>query len=105
VGCQLCDDQCKIEKTNWFEQKTGVERPQTARSEQNYTHVTELICSQEGNTGSSRRPREIINLIGYLSAQAAARRCHGHKHVIANVFYHCIKMLLGSFGYIVIFFV
>jgi len=31
-------------------------------SEQNYRHVTELICSQEGNTGSSRSRREMINL-------------------------------------------
>jgi len=40
----------------------------------------------------------------YLSAVSAARSCdHGHKHVIANVFCHCVKMLLGSFNYIVIF--
>jgi len=56
------EDQCKIEKTNSIERKTGVERSQTARSEQNYRHVTELICSQEGNTGSSRSPREMIDL-------------------------------------------
>jgi len=39
------EDLCKIEKTNSIEGKTGAERPQTARSEQNYRHVTELICS------------------------------------------------------------
>jgi len=48
-------------KTNSIERKTGAEWQQTARSEQNYRHVTELICSQEGNTGSSRNPREMIN--------------------------------------------
>jgi len=41
-----------MQKTNASERKTGAARPQTARSEQNYvyTHVTELICSQEDNT-------------------------------------------------------
>jgi len=48
------EDQCKMQKTNLIERKTGAERPQTVRSEQNYKHVTELICSQEGNTGSDR---------------------------------------------------
>jgi len=56
------EDQCKMQKTNSIERKTGAERPQTAWSEQNYSHVTELICSQEGNTGSSRSRREMINL-------------------------------------------
>jgi len=32
------------------------------RSEQNYRHVTELICSQAGNTGSSRSQRKMIKL-------------------------------------------
>jgi len=36
------EDQCKMQKTNSTEQKTGAERLQTARSEQN-RHVTELI--------------------------------------------------------------
>jgi len=53
---------CKMQKTNLIERKTGAGRPQTARSEQNYRHVTELMCSQEGNTGSSRSRREMINL-------------------------------------------
>jgi len=35
---------------------------------------------------------------------AAARSCQRHKYVIANVFCHCVKMLLGSFLYMVIFF-
>jgi len=56
------EDQCKMQKMNEIEQKTGAERPQIARSEQNYRYVTELICSQEGNTRSRRSPREMINL-------------------------------------------
>jgi len=55
-------DLCKTEKSNSIEQKTGVEQPQTARSEQTYKCVTELICSHEGNTGSSRSPRKTRNL-------------------------------------------
>jgi len=81
----------------------GVERLQTARSEQNYRHVTELICSLEGNTGSCRSPREMINLTAISLSSGAARSCHGHKHIIANVFSHCVKMLLECFDYIVIF--
>jgi len=50
-----------MQKTNSIERKTGAARPQTATSEQNYRHVTELIFSQEGNTGSSRIPRETVN--------------------------------------------
>jgi len=53
----------KMQKTNWIEWKTAAERSQTARPKQNYRHVTELICSQEGNTGSIRSQREMINLI------------------------------------------
>jgi len=54
------EDQCKIQKTKAIERKKyDAERSQTARSEQNYRHETELICSQEGNTESSRSPREI----------------------------------------------
>jgi len=56
------EDRCKMQKTNAIERKTGAERRQTARSEQNYRHMTELICSQEGNTESSGSPTEMINL-------------------------------------------
>jgi len=50
----FAEDPCKMQKTNSIEWKTGAEQPQTARSEQYYRHVTELICGQEGNTRSSR---------------------------------------------------
>jgi len=89
-------------KTNSIERKTGAERSQTARSEQNYRHVTKLICSEESNTGSSRSPREMINLTA-ISLSSGAASSHGHKNTIANVFSHCVKMLLGCFDYIVIF--
>jgi len=39
----------------------------------------------------------------YLSALAAVWSCRGHKHVIANVFCHCVQMLLECFDYIIIF--
>jgi len=88
---------------NLIERKTGVERPLTARSEQNYSHVTELICSQEGNTGSSRSRRKMMNLTVISVSSGAVRSCRAHEHVITNVFLHCVKMLLGCFDYIVIF--
>jgi len=49
-------------KLNSIKRKNGTERPQTVRSEQNYKYVSELTCSQEGDTGSSRSPREMRNL-------------------------------------------
>jgi len=73
------EDLCKIEKTNFTERKTGAERQQTARSEQNYRHATELICSQEGNTRSSGIPKEMLNLTAISLSSGAARSCHGHK--------------------------
>jgi len=48
------EDQCKMQKTNVIKRKTDAERPQIARSEQNYRHVTKLICSEEDKTGSSK---------------------------------------------------
>jgi len=66
------------------------------------TGMWQLICSQEDNTGSSRSRREMINLTAIsLSSLPDAKRCRGHKHVIANVFSHCLKM--GCFDFIVIF--
>jgi len=86
----------RLKKTNSIEWKTVAERPQTARSEQNYKHVTELIYRQEGNTRPSRSPREMRNL------SSGTRSSHGHKHIITNVFSHCVKMHLGCFNYIII---
>jgi len=88
--------QCKTQKTNTIKWKTGAERPQTARSKQNYRHVTELICSQEGNTGSSRSRREMINLTAISLSSGCCENCCGHKHVIDNVFSHCVKTFLGA---------
>jgi len=39
----------------------------------------------------------------YISALTATRSYDKHRHAIANVFCHCVKMLLGCFDYIVIF--
>jgi len=98
------EDPCKMQKTNSIERKIGAARPQTARSEQNYRHLTELICNQEGNGGSSKSRREMINLIAIsLSSGCCMSSCHRHKRVIANVFSHCVKIILWCFDYIVIF--
>jgi len=75
---------------------------QTARSERNHKHVTEQICSQEGNSGSSRSPKwkpnsDISQLWPLWEAVMDT------WHVIANVFCHCVKMLLECFDCIVIF--
>jgi len=45
----------------------------------------------------------MINLSVIFLSSGAARSCHGLKHVIANIFSHCIKTLLGCFDYILIF--
>jgi len=44
--CCSVEDQCNTEKTNSIERKIG-----GGRLKQNRKHVTELICSQEGNLG------------------------------------------------------
>ena len=55
----------KSYKTNLIERKAGSGRPWTVRTEQNIIEcVAELICSQEGNPGSSKSPREIEHLTG-----------------------------------------
>jgi len=83
---------------NSIECKTGAERLQTARSEQNYGHVTELIYSQEGNTRSSRSPKKRnLTVISFSSD------CCEKKHMDTNTSSLIwVKMLLGSFYYIVI---
>jgi len=86
------EDQCKIQKMNTIDWKTGAEWLQTVWSEQNYKHVTELICSQEGNTGSSRSPSEVINPTAISLSYGAARCCHVHKQTwaaLATGWPHC----------------
>ena len=41
------------------ERKPGSGRPKSARTRQNIERVSELICSQEDNPRSHKRPREI----------------------------------------------
>ena len=48
----------KIDKTNSISRKVGSGRKRTVRTTQNIEHVAELICSQEGNLGSSKSPRD-----------------------------------------------
>jgi len=49
----------KIDKTNSISRKVGSGRKWTVRKTQNMECVVELICSQEGNSGCSKIPREI----------------------------------------------
>jgi len=63
--------------------------------------MTELVCSQEANTGSSRSPREMINLTA-ISQLWLLREAVRHKHIV-NVFSHCVKMIPGCCDYIVIY--
>jgi len=51
---------------------------------------------QPAETRSSRSPREMKTWQQHLSVLAAARSCHGHKHIIANGFSHCVKFFLGA---------
>jgi len=51
----------KIDKTNLISRKVGSGRKRTVRTTQNIECVAELICSQEGNPGSSKIPRAIQN--------------------------------------------
>jgi len=88
-----------MQKTNSTEWKTDAEWPQTARSEQNYRHVTELICSQEGNKGSSRSPREMIN----LTAISLSSGCCEKLSWTQTSHCWCVKMLLRCCNYSVIF--
>ena len=56
----------KIDKTNSISRKVGSGWKQTVRTTQNIEHVAELICSQEGNPGSSKSP---ILLSGVLCSK------------------------------------
>jgi len=49
----------KIDKTNSISRKVGSGQKRTVRTTQNIECVAELICSQEGNPGSSKIQREI----------------------------------------------
>jgi len=48
----------KIDKMNSISRKVGSGRKRTVRTTQNIECVAELICSQEGNPGSSNIPRD-----------------------------------------------
>ena len=44
--------------------KPGSGRPRSVRTAANAGHVTELICSQEGQPGTSKSSREIATELG-----------------------------------------
>jgi len=90
-----------MQKTNSIERKTGAARLQTARSEQNYRHVTELICSREGNAGFSRSPRKMINLTAI--ELCLLREAVMDTNTSSLMYFAIVKMILGCFNYIVTF--
>jgi len=75
LDCQLCERssaQNSTENTKSIEHKAGSGRPPTVRTQQNIECVTELICSQVGNPGSSKSLREIETRI-WANAQRDGR--------------------------------
>jgi len=84
------EDQCKMQKTNVIEQKTDAERWQIP--EQNYRHVTELMCGQEGNMGSSRsRSLTVIYLLALHLREAVMETNTPRPHHSAT----CIPPLVA----------
>ena len=62
-----------IDKTgSAVERKAGSGRPKSARSTDNVTKVQELICSQEGQPGTSKSTRQVASEIG-ISATSVRR--------------------------------
>jgi len=53
-----------IDKTGSVERKAGSGCPQSVQMQQNTSLVSELICSQQDNTGISKNPLEIEMLSG-----------------------------------------
>ena len=54
----------KIDKTGSVERKPGNGRPRSVRTQRNISRVSELICSQEDNPGTSKSPRDIEKVTG-----------------------------------------
>jgi len=54
----------KIDKTGSADPSSGSGRPRSARVQENIKIVSELICSQEGQPGTSKSPREIARETG-----------------------------------------
>lgn len=66
----------KIDQTGSADRVSGSGRPRSARTQQNIHVVEELICSQEGQPGTSKSPREIARQTGisYSSVRRIVKR-------------------------------
>ena len=64
-----------------LQRKPGSGRPKTARTAANITAVETLICSQEGQPGTSRSTRQISRQIGVSHMSVARMAKIGRAHV------------------------
>ena len=62
----------KIDSTGSVERLPGSGRPRSARTDSNVQLVSDFICSQEGQAGTSKSPREIARETG-LSRSSVVR--------------------------------
>ena len=65
----------KIDKTGSVERKVGSGRPRSIRTQRNISYVSDLICSQEGNPGTSKSPHEIQKVTGMDDLKDRVRTC------------------------------
>jgi len=93
----------KTDKPNSIYRKVGSGRKQTVQTTQNVECVAELICSQEGNPGSSKISEKDSEgqVLSYEVFAVLLR--HICKHVFPFVFHHCDIIQLGCFDSIVLF--
>ena len=66
----------KIDKTGSADRASGSGRRRSARTHENIQVIVELICSQEGQPGMSKSPREIARETGisYSSVRRIAKK-------------------------------
>ena len=66
----------KTDKTSSISRKVNSGRKRTVRTTPNIERLAELICSQEGNPGSSKSPKEIQKLTGisHISVRQIGKR-------------------------------
>jgi len=66
----------KIDQTGSTDRLTGSGRPRSVRTATNIRNIEDLICSQEGQPGTSKSPREISRETGISrsSVQRIAKR-------------------------------
>ena len=62
--------------------KSGNERPKTARTASNIVEVSEMLCSQKDQPGTSRSTRQIASELGI--SERSVRRIADDKNVYLN---------------------